>query len=100
MAGLGSRFGPNPDAYGVEGLGGQFGFCDRQSRIAVGYVRSDLAVLDVLQPALTEALYACARKLGHDVVRPPPVSRGRALLDRGVGAYLRRKVAVPAEVTW
>ena len=57
MLGLGQRFGPNPNAYGAEGLGGQFGFCDPEANIAVGYVRSELAFLDVLQPTLTNELY-------------------------------------------
>jgi CubicO group peptidase (beta-lactamase class C family) len=96
MVGLGPRFGPNPDAFGVEGLGGQFAFCDPESRVAVGYVRSDLAVVDVLQVELTRALYSCARALGHQVHTPAPPSRLRAALQGTARAYLRRKVAVPA----
>jgi len=90
MPGLGRRFGPNPDAYGVEGLGGQFGFCDPAGNVSVGYVRSDCAVIDVLQPVLTNTLYACARRLGHDVQVVPRSS----LAHRAAGAYLRRRVAV------
>jgi CubicO group peptidase (beta-lactamase class C family) len=92
MPGLGWRFGPNPASYGVEGLGGQFGFCDPASGVAVGYVRSDCAVVDVLQPTLTSALYDCARRLGHHV----HVARRPSLGHRAAGAFLRRKVAVPA----
>jgi CubicO group peptidase (beta-lactamase class C family) len=94
MAGLGWRFGPNPGAYGVEGLGGQFAFCDPDSRIAVGYVRSELAVVDVLQPALTNALYDCARALGHDVHTPAATPRVKAMVHSAAGAFLRRRVAV------
>jgi CubicO group peptidase (beta-lactamase class C family) len=90
MPGLGHRFGPNPDAFGAEGMGGQFGFCDRRSRIAVGYVRSDLAVIDVLQPTLTNVLYECAARLGHDV-HPAPAPK---LSQKVAGAVLRRLVAV------
>jgi CubicO group peptidase (beta-lactamase class C family) len=96
LPGLGHRFGPNPDAFGVEGLGGQFAFCDPRSNVAVGYVRSDLAVVDVLQPTLTNLLYACAREAGHDVfVRPRP-PRVKAALEGAAGAFMRRRVAVPA----
>jgi CubicO group peptidase (beta-lactamase class C family) len=92
MPGLGWRFGPNPAAYGVEGMGGQFGFCDPDGDVAVGYVRSDCAVVDVLQPALTSTLYACARRLGADVHVVPRPSLGA----RATGAFLRRRLAVPA----
>ncbi len=89
MPGLGHRFGPNPDAFGAEGLGGQFGFCDRDARIAVGYVRSDLALVDVLQPTVTRELYRCAQQLGHDVTVAPSVSRVS-------GALVRRLMATKA----
>ena len=89
MPGLGHRFGPDPDAFGAEGLGGQFGFADRRSRIAVGYVRSDLAVIDVLQPQLTRLVYECAAQLGHDVVVAPS-----SLSQKVTGALVRRLVAV------
>ena len=91
MPGLTGRFGPNPDAYGAEGMGGQYGYCDRASRIAVGFVRNDLALLEVLQPRLTAELYRCARKLGHDVFVAPPVPRWKAAL----GAQIRKRIAVP-----
>ena len=94
MAGLGHRFGPNPDAFGAEGLGGQFAFCDRQSRISVGYVRSDLAMIDVLQPTLTPLVYECAARLGHDVYVPEPVGLAKKVVGRAAGALLRRRVAV------
>jgi CubicO group peptidase (beta-lactamase class C family) len=96
MPGLGARFGPNPDAFGAEGLGGQEGYCDRQSRIAVGYVRSELAVLDVLQSRMTTVLYECARAQGHEVFVPPAIPRWKAAAHGALGAQLRRRVAVPA----
>jgi CubicO group peptidase (beta-lactamase class C family) len=94
MLGLGNRFGPTPGAYGAEGLGGQFGFCDPQADISVGFVRSELAVVDVLQPTLTRELYRCAEALGHEVslVRRSHV---RQLADRALGAFARRTLAVP-----
>ncbi len=94
MPGLGHRFGPNPAAFGAEGLGGQYAFCDPDSNVAVGYVRSDLAVLDVLQPHLTKVLYECSRRLGNQVHTPAPTPRLRALTESTAGAYLRRRVAV------
>jgi CubicO group peptidase (beta-lactamase class C family) len=94
MPGLGHRFGPNPDAYGAEGLGGQFAFADPRSRIGVGYVRNDLAHIDVLQPHLTSVLYACAAKLGHDVYVPEAPSLTKRVVGRAAGALLRRAVAV------
>ncbi|MCU1601290.1 MAG: hypothetical protein JWO22_1999 [Frankiales bacterium] len=91
LPGLPSRFGPNPDAYGAEGLGGQYGYCDRRSNISVGFVRNDLAMLEVLQPQLTAAVYACAKKVGHDVYVAPPVPRWKAAL----GSRLRKRIQVP-----
>jgi CubicO group peptidase (beta-lactamase class C family) len=91
-AGAGCRFGPNPDAYGSEGLGGQYGYCDPKSRIAVGFIRSEMAVFEVLQPRVTSVLYDCARRLGHDVVSAPRQSALGAVFGNAV----RRAVAVPA----
>ena len=95
MLGLGNRFGPNPASYGAEGLGGQFGFCDPQADISIGFVRSELAFMDVLQPTLTRELYHCAEALGHEVNRVRR-SRVRRLADRALGAFARRTLAVPA----
>ena len=95
MLGLGNRFGPNPAAYGAEGLGGQFGFCDPQAHISVGFVRSELAVIEVLQPTLTRELYRCAEALGHEVSLVPR-SHVRRLANRALGAFARRRLAVPA----
>ncbi len=90
--GAGRRFGPNPDAYGSEGLGGQYAYCDPQSNIAVGFIRSEMAVFEVLQPRVTAVVYECAARLGHDVFSPPRESA----VSRMVGAAVRRVVAVPA----
>jgi hypothetical protein len=76
-------------AFGAEGLGGQFGFCDRAANVTVGYVRSDLALVDVLQPTVTRELYRCAKQLGHDVTAVPSVSRVS-------GALVRRLMATKA----
>ncbi|MCU1587125.1 MAG: beta-lactamase [Frankiales bacterium] len=91
LPGLPARFGPHPDAFGAEGLGGQYGYCDPVSGIAVGFVRNDLAMIEVLQPQLTAAVYECARRLGHDVFTGPSVPRWKAALGR----QLRRRIAVP-----
>jgi CubicO group peptidase (beta-lactamase class C family) len=95
IPGIGGRFGPNLAAFGAEGLGGQYGYCDRQSNIAVGFVRNDLAVLDVLQSTLTNVVYDCAHRLGHDVFVTPTPPRPRRYVNRALGAYVRSHVAVP-----
>lgn len=92
--GAGGRFGPNPDAYGAEGLGGQYGYCDPRSNIAIGFVRSEMAVFEILQPRMTTVLYECAARLGHDV----HIARRPSLVSRAVGSAVRRAVAVPAPV--
>jgi CubicO group peptidase (beta-lactamase class C family) len=53
-------FGPNPDSYGHDGLGGQIAFCDPLNRIAVGYVRNDLVSREHHSGRLIETLYRCA----------------------------------------
>jgi hypothetical protein len=60
-----------------------------------GPVRSELTVIDVLQPTLTRELYRCAAALGHEVslVRRSHVRR---LAARALGAHARRRLAVPA----
>jgi hypothetical protein len=54
--------------------------------------------MEVLQPTLTRELYRCAEALGHEVslVRRSRVNR---LADRALGAFARRKLAVPAVAT-
>jgi hypothetical protein len=95
IPGIGSRFGPNPKAYGAEGLGGQEGFCDVESGIAVGFVRSDLAMLDTFQPTVTNVLYECARRQDPEVYPVPAASGVKGLALRQVGKYVRRRVGVP-----
>jgi hypothetical protein len=95
IPGIGRRFGPNPAAFGAEGLGGQYGFCDRQSNISVGYIRSELAVIDILQAQVTNVLYECAHRLGHDVFVPAKQALPRRVAGRALGAYMRKRVAVP-----
>ncbi|MCU1594185.1 MAG: beta-lactamase [Frankiales bacterium] len=95
MPGIGARFGPNPKAYGAEGLGGQEGFCDVESGIAVGFVRSDLAMMDTFQPAVTNVLYECARKQGRSVFVPPAVPRWKAPAVRALGTFMRKRIGVP-----
>ena len=94
LPGLGHHFGPNPASYGGVGLGGQYGFCDPDAKIAVGYVRNELAAFDILQANLTRELYRCAAAKGLDVT---PVKSGRwnREVSAAVGAFARRKIAVP-----
>lgn len=94
LPGLGNKFGPNPNAYGAEGLGGQYGFCDPDAKIAVGYVRSELAAFDVLQATLTGELYRCAAATGRTVtlVKSSPWKR---TANAAVAAYAWRRIAVP-----
>ena len=55
-----SSFGPNPDAYGHDGAGGQIAFCDPLNRISVGYVRNDLVSKLSFSDHLIDVLYRCA----------------------------------------
>lgn len=89
LPGLGLRFGPWSQAYGHEGLGGQVCFADPVNRIAVGFVRSQLAVVDVLQHELTTAVYACAEELGQARPRPQRSAPAR-LIERAFVGHLRR----------
>jgi CubicO group peptidase (beta-lactamase class C family) len=50
------RFGPEPDAFGHLGAGGQIGFADPRRRISVGFVRNHLADWSV-STALVDTLY-------------------------------------------
>ena len=95
LLGVGKRFGPNPNSYGGEGLGGQYAFCDPDANIAVGYVRSELAFAEVLQPQLTSELYRCANALGHKVTIDKRSSPRRAV-GNAVTTYVRRRLAVPS----
>ena len=60
------RFGPNPNSYGHDGLGGQLGFCDPDARIAVGFLRSDLSPSTAFSSELIRALYRCAGPARHN----------------------------------
>ena len=53
------RFGPSPDAYGAEGLGGQVSFCDAERGVAAAFVRSQLGLTQVVSDRLVETLYHC-----------------------------------------
>jgi CubicO group peptidase (beta-lactamase class C family) len=61
------RFGPNPNAFGHDGAGGQIAFCDVENRISVGFNRNDLTSSSKLSTKLIYALYECA---GVDIRRP------------------------------
>ena len=62
---------------------------DDAPRARLQTVLRDLALVDILQPTVTRALYQCAKRLGHDVVVTPGVSRIQ-------GALMRRLMAVRA----
>jgi len=64
---------------------------------APAFVRNDLAIVEVLQPQLTAAVYDCARELGHDVYTPAPLPRWKSAVMGAVGGQLRKRVAVPAQ---
>jgi CubicO group peptidase (beta-lactamase class C family) len=66
-------FGPNLDAYGHDGAGGQIAFCDPEHRISVGFVRNDLGSSPKLSNRLIKALYGCA-----GVATKPKKASGRS----------------------
>jgi CubicO group peptidase (beta-lactamase class C family) len=94
--GLPRRFGPNPRAYGAEGLGGQFAFCDPANRLAVGYVRSDCVAIDLFQGRLTQEVYRCASRLGLLPVVPPAPSFAASRVQRALTRYLEPRTVVAA----
>jgi hypothetical protein len=61
----------------------------------VGFIRSELAVIDVLHIALTNAVYD-VRALGHDVFTAPKLTFPARLANQARGPYLRKRVTVPA----
>lgn len=60
MPGERPRFGPNPEAFGHDGLGGQIAFCDSDAKVAVGFLRSELSPSSRFSTKLVAALYRCA----------------------------------------
>jgi CubicO group peptidase (beta-lactamase class C family) len=54
---LGNRMGPNDEAFGHGGAGGQIGFADPVRRVSVGFVRSQLGLIPTFSDALIAALY-------------------------------------------
>lgn len=57
------RFGPNPRAFGHDGLGGQIAFCDPDARVAVGFLRSELTASSRFSTKLIDAVYRCETAL-------------------------------------
>ncbi|WP_345741517.1 serine hydrolase domain-containing protein [Pseudonocardia thermophila] len=55
----GLQWGPNPDAFGTTGAGGQIGFADPQRRLGVAFVRSHLCETSALGQRLVAAVYGC-----------------------------------------
>ncbi len=54
---LGNRMGPNDEAFGHGGAGGQIGFADPVRHVSVGFVRSQLGLVPTFSDALLAALY-------------------------------------------
>ncbi len=54
---IGSRMGPNDEAFGHGGAGGQIGFADPVRHVSVGFVRSQLSMVPTFSDALLAALY-------------------------------------------
>lgn len=54
-------FSPHPESFGHSGIGGNLGWCDPKSELAIGYVmnRSDWRVRSPRALALCRTLYAC-----------------------------------------
>jgi CubicO group peptidase (beta-lactamase class C family) len=53
-------FGPNLNAYGHDGAGGQIAYCDAENGISVGFIRSDLGSSSRFSNQLIDSLYQCA----------------------------------------
>jgi CubicO group peptidase (beta-lactamase class C family) len=64
----GARLGPSADSYGHAGAGGQLGFSDPSTGIAIGYVRSHLTVEPRPWDALVDAVYSCAGRRNAGVL--------------------------------
>ena len=50
-------FGPNEEAFGHTGVGGQIGFCDPKARVGAAYVRSHYTAFPMVPLILNGALY-------------------------------------------
>jgi CubicO group peptidase (beta-lactamase class C family) len=59
VPGMPSIFGPNPDAFGMTGGGGNFGFADPKNRVSGGFVRNHYCNTFALSANLVQAVYAC-----------------------------------------
>ena len=55
--GLPPIYGPNPDAFGMSGGGGNYGFADPAAGIAGGFVRNHYSNTMGLSSLLVDALY-------------------------------------------
>ena len=51
-------FGPNEEAFGHGGMGGQVGCCDVDNNVAIGFVRNHLSSVSTLSADLIAAVYA------------------------------------------
>jgi CubicO group peptidase (beta-lactamase class C family) len=53
-------YGPVDTSFGHNGAGGQLGFADPVNRLAVGYVRNHLTVVQDHSAALLDSVYSCS----------------------------------------
>jgi CubicO group peptidase (beta-lactamase class C family) len=83
--------GPNPKAAGAGGAGAQVVFFDREHGLAVAYLRSHMAAVDLQSPRLVAAAYRCATRNGDiDASDLPKVGPVRRVLQRPIHAYLAK----------
>lgn len=59
LPGVPDQMGPNDEAFGHGGLGGQLGFADPVARVGVGFVRSHLEAPHISAGFVVDALYRC-----------------------------------------
>lgn len=84
---MGDFFGPNPNARGAQGLGGQVAFFDADNNVGAGFVRSDPALIDTLQAKVTAALYAALEANGSLVKALPAVPVTKKVVTRLANSY-------------
>lgn len=88
--GMGDFFGPNPNARGAQGLGGQVAFFDADNNVSAAFVRSDPALIDTLQAKVTAALYSALEANGTLRQPLPKVAPVTKLVSKLAGSYASR----------
>jgi CubicO group peptidase (beta-lactamase class C family) len=71
VPGLPRQHGPNDEAFGHMGAGGQIGFADPVARVGCGFVRNHLEnqAMPLMGASLVQAFYTCLDKEGNHVRR-------------------------------